>query len=294
MQKSTFQKRKTVMNRQKNAVTINDISGVGRCSITVACPILSAAGIQTCVLPTALLSTHTGGFLGYSFLDLTDEMSKIINHWSSLNMNFDAIYSGYLGSVEQLNTVTDFIDRNKTKDNIIIVDPVMGDAGRFYAGFTPEYINGMKKLCGKADIIVPNITEAFFLLDREYTEGPYTEEFIKELMKDISKTGCKKIVLTGVYFNDFHVGAASYDRENDIFEIYLAPRIEGFYHGTGDVFASVLLASLLNDKTLAEATKIAVDFTEDSIIKTKNAGTDTRFGVLFEQVIPSLIRKLEL
>lgn len=282
------------MKTQKSAVTINDISGIGRCSVTVACPILSAAGIQTCVLPTALLSTHTGGFKGYSFLDLTDEMSRIIKHWSSLDISFDAIYSGYLGSVEQLNTVIGFIDSNKTSDNFVIVDPVMGDSGRFYAGFTPEYINGMKKLCGKADIIVPNITEAFFLLDKEYTEGPYTEEFIKELMKDISKTGCKKIVLTGVYFNNSEVGAASYDRENDIFEVYLAPRIEGFYHGTGDVFASALLAGLLNDKTLAEATKIAVDFTEDSIIKTREAGTDTRFGVLFEQVIPSFIRKLGL
>ncbi len=282
------------MNRQKSAVTINDISGIGRCSITVACPILSAAGIQTCVLPTALLSTHTGGFLGYSFLDLTDEMTKIINHWSTLNMTFDAIYSGYLGSTEQINTVINFIDSNKNKKNLVMVDPVMGDAGRFYAGFTPEYIKGMKELCGKADIIVPNITEAFFLLDREYSEGPYTEEFIKELMKDISKTGCNNIVLTGVYFNDSEVGAASYDSENDVFEVYLAPRIEGFYHGTGDVFASVLLSALLNNKTLAEATKIAVDFTEDSIVKTKNAGTDTRFGVLFEQVIPSLIRKLEL
>lgn len=282
------------MNRQKSAVTINDISGIGRCSITVACPILSAAGIQTCVLPTALLSTHTGGFNGYSFLDLTDEMSKIIKHWSSLDISFDAIYSGYLGSTEQLNTVIGFIDSNKTLNNFVMVDPVMGDSGRFYAGFTPEYINGMKKLCGKADIIVPNITEAFFLLNKEYTEGPYTEEFIKELIKDITKTGCKKIVLTGVYFNNSEVGAASYDRENDIFEVYLAPRIEGFYHGTGDVFASALLAGLLNDKTLAEATKIAVDFTEDSIIKTREAGTDTRFGVLFEQVIPTFIRKLGL
>lgn len=282
------------MARQKSAVTINDISGIGRCSVTVACPILSAAGIQTNVLPTALLSTHTGGFVGYSFLDLTNEMSKIINHWATLDITFDAIYSGYLGSVEQINTVIDFIDANKAKNVLVMVDPVMGDAGRFYAGFTPEYIKGMKELCKKADIIVPNITEAFFLLDREYTEGPYTEDFIKGLLKDISRTGCKKVVLTGVYFDESSVGAASYDTENDIFEVYLAPRIEGFYHGTGDVFASVLLAALLNDKTLAEATKIAVDFTEDSIIKTRNAGTDTRFGVLFEQVIPSLIRKLEL
>ncbi len=282
------------MNSQKRAVTINDISGIGRCSVTVACPILSATGIETAVLPTALLSTHTGGFSDYFFLDLTDEMTKIIKHWSSLGLDFDAIYSGYLGSSKQINTVIDFINDNKKKDCLVMVDPVMGDAGRFYAGFSPEHINGMKELCGQADIIVPNITEAFFLLDREYIEGPYTEQFIKKLMKDIAENGCRKIVLTGVHFNESEVGAASYDREKNIFEVFLAPRIEGFYHGTGDVFASTLLSALLNNKTLAEATKIAVDFTEDSIIRTKNAGTDTRFGVKFEQSIPDLIRKLGL
>ena len=282
------------MNRQKKAVTVNDISGVGRCSVTVALPILSAAGIETSVLPTAILSTHTGGFDEYTFTDLTDEMPKIARHWQSLGLRFDSIYSGYLGSSMQVSIVNRFIDTFKNDDTFIMVDPVMGDAGRFYTGITPDYIQGMRTLCGKADIIVPNITEALFLTGKEYRDGPYTPEFILGLLKDICNTGCKKAVLTGVCFNDTEVGAASYESEKNIFDIALAPRVEGFYHGTGDVFASALLGALLNGKDLDESTRIAVDFTEDSIIRTRNAMTDTRYGINFEQGIPSYIKALGL
>ena len=282
------------MNRQKRVVAINDISGMGRCSITVACPILSATGIETSVLPTALLSTHTGGFESFSFLDLTNEMSSIINEWKKLNVSFDSIYSGYLGSIEQIKTVIGFIDTFKKNDTLVMVDPVMADAGKYYAGFTDEYISDMRKLCGKADIIVPNITEALFLLGKKYVEGPYTEDFIKEILIEITKTGCKKVVLTGVHYNENKVGAASYDAESGIFDVTLAPRVDGFYHGTGDVFASTLLGCLMNDKTLAEAKRIAVDFTRGAIIRTHKAKTDTRYGVLFEKEIPSLIKTLNL
>ena len=282
------------MNSQKKAVAINDISGVGRCSVTVACPILSAAGVETSILPTALLSTHTGGFAEYTFLDLTDEMEKIAAHWKSLGLKFDAIYSGYLGSSRQVDTVNSFIDDFSNPDTIVMVDPVMGDSGRFYAGISSDYVEGMKKLCMRADIIVPNITEALFLLGKEYADGPYTPEFIKDILKGFAELGCKNTVLTGVHFNEGEVGAASYDSATDDFEVALAPRVEGFYHGTGDVFASALLGGLLNNKTLAEAARIAVDFTEDSIIRTRNAGTDTRYGVIFEKEIPSYVKKLGL
>ena len=282
------------MTRQKNAVAINDISGVGRCSVTVACPILSASGIETSVLPTAVLSTHTGGFSNFTFLDLTDEMKKIAAHWKSLGLSFDAIYSGYLGSADQIEIVSDFIDTFKKADSLIVVDPVMGDSGRFYTGFTPKIANGMKKLCKKADLILPNITEAHFLLGREYKEGPYTEAYIKEILKDITKMGCKKAVLTGVHFDMMSVGAASYDSEANAFEISLSRRVDGFYHGTGDVFASTVVAALMNGKTLAEATSIAVSFTHDAIVRTAEAMTDTRYGVLFEKSIPKLIKALGL
>ncbi|MBQ7969017.1 MAG: pyridoxamine kinase [Clostridia bacterium] len=281
------------MGIQKRAVCINDISGIGRCSITVASPILSSAGIETSVLPTALLSTHTGGFDSYSFLDLTDEMTRIIGEWKKLGITFDAIYSGYLGSVKQINTVSNFIDTFKAKNTLVMVDPVMGDSGRYYAGFTDDYIEDMKKLCGKADIIVPNMTEALFLLGREYTDGPYTEEYIKEILVEITKTGCKKAVLTGVHYDRTHVGAASYDAENGVFDSALLPRIEGFYHGTGDVFASALLACLMNGKNLAQATRIAVNFTHNSIERTYKAQKDTRYGVMFEKELPDLIKALQ-
>ncbi len=281
------------MGIQKRAVCINDISGIGRCSITVASPILSSAGIETSVLPTALLSTHTGGFDSYSFLDLTDEMTRIIGEWKKLGITFDAIYSGYLGSVKQINTVSNFIDTFKAENTLVMVDPVMGDSGRYYAGFTDDYIEDMKKLCGKADIIVPNMTEALFLLGREYTDGPYTEEYIKEILVEITKTGCKKAVLTGVHYDRTHVGAASYDAENGVFDSALLPRIEGFYHGTGDVFASALLACLMNGKNLAQATRIAVNFTHNSIERTYKAQKDTRYGVMFEKELPDLIKALQ-
>lgn len=281
------------MGIQKRAVCINDISGIGRCSITVASPILSSAGIETSVLPTALLSTHTGGFDSYSFLDLTEEMTRIIGEWKKLGITFDAIYSGYLGSFKQINTVSNFIDTFKAENTLVMVDPVMGDSGRYYAGFTDDYIEDMKKLCGKADIIVPNMTEALFLLGREYTDGPYTEEYIKEILVEITKTGCKKAVLTGVHYDRTHVGAASYDAENGVFDSALLPRIEGFYHGTGDVFASALLACLMNGKNLAQATRIAVNFTHNSIERTYKAQKDTRYGVMFEKELPDLIKALQ-
>lgn len=278
----------------KNAVAINDISGIGRCSLTVACPILSAAGIETSVLPTALLSTHTGGFEGYSFLDLTDEMKKIFAHWQTLDRSFDAIYSGYLGSEKQVETVNAFIDTFKKEKTLVIVDPVMGDSGRFYSGITKKYIDGMRSLCSKADIIVPNITEAFFLIDKPYADGPYTPELIEGLLRDISKTGTKRVVLTGVHFDNKMLGAASYDSYTDSFKLHLAPRVEGFYHGTGDLFASVLLSALLNGFDVGRASDTAVELTYRAILRTRNAQTDTRYGVLFEPEIPTLIKMLGL
>ncbi len=283
------------MSFQKRAVTINDISGIGKCSVTVALPILSAAGIEASVLPTALLSTHTGGFDKYTFLDLTDEMTKIIEHWSSLQINFDAIYSGYLGSTRQIDIVDSFINRFKKKDTLVLVDPVMGDAGKFYSGFSADYLEGMSKLCSKADIIVPNITEALFLLDKEYTNGPYSKDSITKIMKELSeKTGCPNIVVTGIHLSEKDFGAASYNAKTDCIDFAIAPHISGFYHGAGDVFASSLLAALLNNNDLKKSTEFAVDFTEQAIIRTKEAATDTRFGVNFEAGIPKLIKQLGL
>jgi pyridoxine kinase len=284
----------TGMKRLKRVAAIHDISGFGKCSLTVALPIISAAGIETSVLPTAVLSTHTGGFTGFTYRDLTDDIQAISDHWKSLNIRFDAIYTGFLGSFEQLNLVTKFFETFKTDNNIILVDPVMADNGKLYTIFSPEFAVGMRKLCEKADIIIPNFTEAALLIGEPYNPGPYTKQYVEDMLKKLSALGPQKVVLTGVFFNDTELGAATYDAATGEIAYNLEKRIPGYYHGTGDVFGSALLAALLNDFSLNEAAAIAVRFTTSAIKKTANAGTDIRFGVNFEQSIPEFLKDLKL
>ena len=282
------------MEKLKRVVAIHDISGFGKCSLTVALPIISAAGIETTILPTAVLSTHTGGFTDFTYRDLTEDIAPISAHWKSLNIRFDAIYTGFLGSFNQLNLVTKFFEDFKTADNLILVDPVMADNGELYKIFSPEFAAGMRELCSKADIIVPNLTEASLLIGEKYNPGPYTEAYIEDLMKKLSILGPKKIVLTGVFFNDEELGAATYDALTGEVNYTFEKRIPGYYHGTGDVFGSALLSALMNDFSLSEAAAIAVRFTRSAIRKTATAGTDIRFGVNFEQTLPELLRDLRL
>jgi len=278
----------------KRVAAIHDISGFGKCSLTVALPIISAAGIEVSVLPTAVLSTHTGGFTGFTYRDLTEDMQPITDHWKSLDITFDAIYTGFLGSFEQLDLVTKFFETFKTKDNLILVDPVMADNGELYKIFSPEFALGMRKLCEKADIIVPNLTEAALMIGEPYNPGPYSQSYIESVLKRLSALGPQKIVLTGVFFDDEELGAATYDAATGEIAYSLGKRIPGYYHGTGDVFGSALLAAILNDFPLNEAAAIAVRFTASSIWKTAQAGTDIRFGVNFEQTIPEFLRDLKL
>lgn len=282
------------MARQKRVAAIHDISGFGKCSLTVALPILSAAGIETSIMPTAVLSTHTGGFTGYTYRDLTQDLRPFMRHWKSLGLEFDAIYSGFLGSFEQLEIVAEFYKKFRTKDTIILADPAMADNGELYKVFTPDFAKGMVKLCAKADIIVPNITEAALMLGESYREGPYEKQYIEKLLHGLVKLGPHKAVLTGVYFDDRRLGSACFDADKGQIDYALSERIDGFYHGTGDIFASVLLAAVLNGKDLETAARIAVDFTHGSIVRTKNAGTDVRFGVNFEAGLPRLIKQLGL
>ncbi|HNX29654.1 MAG TPA: pyridoxamine kinase [Syntrophomonadaceae bacterium] len=280
------------MRKQKRVAAIHDISCFGKCSLTVALPIISAAGIEVSAIPTAVLSTHTGGISGWTYRDLTEDILPIIDHWQSLDLEFDAIYTGFLGSFKQIEIVAEIFDRLKTPDNIIVVDPVMADNGQLYKLFPPDFPAGMKKLCTKADIIIPNITEAVLMLDEPYPEGPYTPAYIEDLLKKLAGLGARQIVLTGVYFDKHQLGAASYDRTTGEISYAFADWIEGYFHGTGDVFASALTAALLKDINIARAVEIAVDFTVGSIARTKTAGTDIRFGVNFEEGLPRLLEQL--
>ena len=280
--------------KQKRIAAIHDISGFGKCSLTVALPIISAAGIETSVIPTAVLSTHTGGIEGFTYRDLTDDMLPFAEHWKSLNINFDAIYTGFLGSFEQIDIVSKIFDMIKNDDTLIVVDPCMADNGELYKIYNEKMALGMKDLCAKADIIVPNITEATMMLNKEYIEGPYSKEYIEGLLKELADLGPDVVVLTGVWFEDDKLGAASYDKKTGEISYAFNKRVDGLYHGTGDVFASALLSSILNNFSISKSIQIAVDFTYNAILKTYMAGTDRRFGVNFEQSLPAFLKDLDL
>ena len=270
------------MPRQKRVAAIHDISCFGKCSLTVALPIISAAGVEVSVIPTAVLSTHTGGLDGYTYRDLTSDILPIVSHWQSLGLGFDAVYTGFLGSYEQIDIVSNVFERLRAPEALIVVDPVMADNGHLYSVFDEHFPDGMKKLCRKADLIVPNITEAALMLQKPFNPGPYDTGYIEELLYGLAELGPRQIVLTGVCFDGKQLGAACYDAETGVIDYAFSERIEGFYHGTGDVFASTLTAGLLSGLDLYKSSRVAVDFTVKSIRRTRQAGTDVRFGVNFE------------
>ncbi|MBQ6810382.1 MAG: pyridoxamine kinase [Firmicutes bacterium] len=279
------------MTPQKRVLAIHDISCVGKCSITVALPIISAAGAECSILPTSVLSTHTGGFDGYTFCDLTDEIEPITEHWKTLGLHVDAIYTGYLGSFRQIDLMKKIFDDFHTENGLICVDPVMGDNGKLYALFTEEFAKGMASLCGKADLIMPNLTEASYMTGVEYKDSDYDEAYIRTVLDALHGLGAKKVVLTGVSFEEGKLGAAA--SENGKVTYIMNDRIEGYYHGTGDVFGSSLVAALTMGKSLTEAVTIAVNYTVACIRRTKEAGTEARYGVNFEQEIPLFLELLK-
>lgn len=275
----------------KRIVTIQDISCVGKCSLTVALPIISACGVETAVIPTAVLSTHTA-FQGFTFHDLTEEILPIASHWKQEKIGFDAIYTGYLGSFEQLELVSQFMDQFKTEKNFVIVDPVMADNGSLYPGFTKEFVREMEKICGKADVIVPNLTEASYLLDIPYMGDQYDENDIKNILVSLSKLGCRKVVLTGVSLVPDQLGVVSYDAETKQFFHYFNEKMPASFHGTGDIFASAMTGALMNQCTLEQALEIAVDYTVACIRKTIADPDHRWYGVNFEQALPLLVERL--
>ena len=274
----------------KRIVTIQDISCVGKCSLTVALPIISAMGIETAVIPTALLSTHTA-FKNFTYRDLTGDLPKIAKHWKQEKFNFDGIYTGYLGSIEQIDMLKEFFKQFKTPDNFIFIDPVMADNGKLYAGFDANFVKEMKKLCKMADIIVPNLTEASYMLEKEYKEI-YSEQEIKDILIELSNLGPKYVVLTGVSFKDNKLGVMSYNKETNEFFTYFKEKIPAKYHGTGDIFASTLVGAITNNNTLEEGLKIAVDYVWETINDTYKTNKKDAYGVNFETKIPYLINRI--
>ena len=278
---------------QKRALAIHDISCVGRCSLTVALPVLSAVGIETSILPTAVLSTHTGGFTGYTFRDLTEDIMPIAEHWKSLDLRVDAIYTGYLGSFEQIEMVKKIIDMFRREDTVVLVDPVMGDNGSMYAGFGPEFAKGMVGLCQKADIVIPNLTEAALFLDEEYAGEERSKTEVEDMMRRLSQLcGCS-VAITGVSTSGENLGAGTFDKDTGKVAYSMAGRVHEYYHGTGDVFGSSFLAAYMNGKNLEQSAQIAADFTRQGILNAIEDGQEPRYGADFERSIPWLIKAVK-
>lgn len=273
----------------KRILTIQDISCFGQCSLTVALPIISACGVETCVIPSAVLSTHTGGFTGFTFRDLTDDIPAIQKHWQSEGIKFDAIYTGYLGSTKQIAYVEDILGTMCFSSGKRIVDPAMADNGVLYVGFNDEYVDAMKGLCAKADIILPNITEACFLTGYDYKED-YDEKYIDGLISELTKLSDATIILTGVGYSQDTTGVLVF--ENGKQKYYKHKKLSKSSHGMGDVYASTFVGALMNGFGAYDSSCIAADYTVKCIENTIDDDTHS-YGVKFEPILPELIEKLK-
>ena len=274
--------------KDKKIITIQDISCYGQCSLTVALPILSAAGYETAIIPSAVLSTHTAGFKGFTFHDLTSEISPILDHYKKEGIKFDALYSGYLGGKDQIELVKRMKNEVLNDGGIYAFDPAMADQGKLYPAFDNNYVNEMKELVKISDIILPNLTEACFLTGMEYKEH-YDEEYVISVMKKLVKMGAKKVVLTGISYKEDKLGVAIYE---DGYKYYEHERISKGCHGTGDVYASAFLGAYMKSNDLFKASKIAADYV---VLCIKNTINDPShwYGVKFEPMLKEYISMLK-
>ena len=271
---------------QKRVLSVQDISCFGKCSNTVALPILSAAGLEGVMLPTALLSTHTAGFTGFTFLDLTQEMKKMIAHWKTLPLQLDAALTGYFGSAEQLGIVREYLCSQPGL--ALFADPVMGDNGKLYSIYDDAFVRGMREFCRGADVITPNITEASLLAGVPYAGEQFDDASVAALLSKLSELQVKRIVLTGLRFGSAEIGVLAYDAETKANYIFRTPYVDTYLHGTGDTFAAALCARTMRGRSFPDAVGDALDFTYASIRNTLSS--ERRYGLLFEPELGRLAK----
>ena len=274
----------------KRILTIQDISCLGKCSLTVALPVISAMGVETVILPTAVLSTHTM-FKNFTVKDLTDQLVPITEHWKQEGVHFDAIYTGYLGSDEEIEIVKQIFKDFKDDDTLIFVDPVMADHGKLYPAFDESYAKHNATLCSQADVIVPNVTEACLMTDTEYREE-YDEAYVKNLLDKLAALGSKVVVLTGIGLADGKNGVYGLDTRIGDYFSYQNDHVDAAYHGTGDVFSSVSVGGIVRGLSLKDAFALAADYTADTIRATLKNPKKPWYGVDFETTIPELVSGL--
>jgi len=271
----------------KKVLTVQDISCLGKCSLTIALPVISALGVETVILPTAVLSTHTM-FKNFTCKDLSDQIAPITEHWKSEGVTFDAIYTGYLGTVEEIEMMKKLFADFRREGTVVFVDPVMADNGKLYPAFDTDYVKKNAELCACADVVVPNITEAAFMTGTEYREE-YDEGYIKELLSRVSALGARVSVITGVSLEKGKTGFMGYDRETGEYGVYQNDRVDASYHGTGDLFSSVCVGELMKGLDWRDAMRIAADYTAHTIEVTLKSADKPWYGVDFEATLPELI-----
>lgn len=279
------------MNNATKILTIQDISCFGQCSITVALPVVSAFGIETAILPSAVLSTHTSGFTDFTVRDLTEDLPEIKKHWEKEGIDFDAIYTGFIASIEQLDYIKDIIDSRLKPEGLVFVDPAMADHGEFYNGFDQEFADKMGELCKLGDYMLPNTTEACYILHKPWKEE-FTKEEMLEMANELSEFTKRYVILKGDTHKENELGMIVLDKQENTCEIVYNERIDYVSHGTGDVFASAFVGSTMVGKTPTAAAKVAGEFTKKAIEKT--IGDENHwYGVKFEQAIPELYSLLD-
>ena len=270
---------------QKRIAAIHDLSCFGKCSLTVALPVISAFGIECAVLPTAMLSGHFAALPEVSVLDLTERMGMIADQWKQGGVTFDGIFSGYLSSREQVEQVEKFVKLFKEEHTLFVADPAMADRGRLYRGFGMDHVEAMKKLCMGADVVLPNVTEACLMLGKEFREQQ-EESYIRELLQGMTELGPKQVVITGVSLTSEQVGIACMD--HGAVSILQRTKTPGHYNGTGDLFASVFTAAAVKGVEFSKAAKLAMDFTAKVIAETAKNPHHRTYGVDFEQHLKEL------
>lgn len=277
----------------KRILAIHDMSGVGKCSLTVALPVISAAGVECSCLPTALLSTHSGDFYGFTKRDLSDELLPIAQHWKREGVRFDGIYTGYLASAQQVELIEQILDLLATPETMLIVDPVMAENGKYYSGFDGEMCAAFRRLCARADIITPNMTEAAFLTGRAYHPGTVTESEVESLLSALCALGTGVAAITGVLLENGEIGNAVRDAKSGKICFSTRKMHGGVFYGTGDIFASALSALLVRGAPIESALELATALVEGSIARSVLRGGDRRFGVDFEGALPEFLRSVQ-
>lgn len=283
-----------MQNPVKRVAALHDIAGFSRVSLTAVIPVLSAMGMQVVPLPTAILSTH-GLYPGFQKVDLTEYMEGFLTHWKSLNLTFDAIYSGYLGSEKQIRIVAEFIRHFQRKDQWIVVDPVLGDNGRLYGSIPSEMVSGMRNLIHQATLITPNLTEVSLLLGQPYREK-FSNHEIKTMLTALSDLGPRMVIITSLPVPEIksQTSVAAYDRETGRFWKVTCQYLPADYPGTGDAFTSVLLGALMQGDSLPIALDRAVQFISMGVRASFGYGYDPREGIMLERVLRTLDAPVQL